>query len=159
MATVRQMRETDLPAVLAIYAAGIEAGGATLTAEAPSMADWDRAHLPVCRLVAERDGNIIGFAALTPFSARSVYRGVGELSVYVDPAWQGQGVGRMLMDALLAQSQAHGFWTLLAKVLSGNGASLRLHERSGFRVVGVHERFGQDKDGVWQDIVLLERRF
>lgn len=156
--TVRAMRSADLPAVLAIYADGIEAGGATLTAEPPTPAAWEAAHLPACRLVAESSGTVAGFVALTPFSSRSVYNGVAELSVYVAARFRGQGVGRALIAALIAESEQSGFWTLLAKVLSGNRASLRLLEACGFRAVGVHEHLGRDRDGRWQDIVLLERR-
>ena len=139
----------------AIFEEGI-AAGATFYSEAPSWEDWDGAHLPV-RLVAEEQGKVVGWAALVPYSPRDVYRGVAESSVYVAERARGRGVGLALMERLVAAADEAGFWTLQAGVFPENEASLALHRRCGFRVVGVRERLGQ-LAGDWKDVVLLERR-
>lgn len=149
----------DWPAVRAIYAAGISTGDATLETEAPEWAGWDVAHRSDCRLVAvDEAGTILGWAALTPVSGRCVYGGVAEVSVYVAPAAQGRGVGRSLLERLCTESEAAGLWTLQAQILVENAGSLALHERCGFRRVGVRERLGMDGAGRWRDVALLERR-
>jgi phosphinothricin acetyltransferase len=154
---VRELREDDWPSVADIYAEGVRSGQATFETEAPGWERWDAAHLPGPRLVAELDGEVVGWAALTPYSSRHVYRGVAEDSVYVAGRAQGRGIGRALLEELVARAEADGIWTIQAGVFPENEASLRLHERSGFRRVGVRERIGQH-DGVWRDVVLLERR-
>ena len=140
----------------AIFEEGIETRRATFETEAPSWEDWDGAHLSL-RLVAEEDGDILGWAALTPYSDRGCYRGVAESSVYVAKRARGRGVGTALMERLVRDSEEAGFWTLQAGVFPENEESLALHERCGFRVVGVRERIGR-LDGEWKDVVLLERR-
>ncbi len=153
---VRDLRPEDWPQVVAIFEEGIRTGVATFETAAPAWEAWDAAHGPL-RLVAERDGDVVGWAALSPSSARDCYRGVAEESVYVAGAARGSGVGRALLDALVARSEAAGIWTLQAGVFPENGASLRLHLGCGFRLVGVRERLGE-RDGVWRDVLLLERR-
>ena len=140
----------------AIFEEGVATRRATFETEAPSWEDWDGAHLPL-RLVAEDDGDVLGWAALMPYSARECYRGVAESSVYVAERARGRGVGFALMERLAAASEAAGYWTLQAGVFPENEASLALHERCGFRVVGVRERLGQ-LGGEWKDVLLLERR-
>ena len=140
----------------AIYEDGIRSGDATFETEAPSWEEWDAVHSEV-RLVAERDAAILGFAALSPASPRSCYRGVGEVSVYVAGDVRGSGVGRALLEGLVERSEQAGYWTLTAGVFRENEASLRLHEACGFREVGVRERLGES-GGVWRDVMLLERR-
>jgi len=122
----------------------------------PSWERWDAAH-PSLRLVAEGEGVVVGWAALSPYSDRRCYRGVGEESVYVGAAARGRGVGRALLDALIERAEADGYWTLLAGIFPENVASLALHAAAGFRIVGRHEGLGE-KDGVWRDVLLLERR-
>ena len=154
------MARADWPQVRAIYAAGIATGDATFELEAPEWADWDGAHLPAHRLVAcadDDDARVLGWAAVVPSSGRCVYAGVVEVSVYVDPAESGRGVGRMLLAALIDSTEAAGIWTISAGIFPENVASLALHERLGFRRVGVRERLGQHR-GRWRDVVLLERR-
>ncbi|TGE29427.1 GNAT family N-acetyltransferase [Hymenobacter metallicola] len=146
------------PAVAAIYAAGIATGNATFATDIPDWATWDQSHLPAARLVAlAPDGAVAGWAALTPVSGRCVYRGVAEVSVYVDAAYQGQGVGQALLRQLVQEAEAQGLWTLQAGILRENAASLALHRRLGFRDVGIRERLGQ-LQGQWRDVCLLERR-
>ena len=140
----------------AIYEVGIRSGDATFETEAPSWEEWDAVHSEL-RLVAERDAAILGFAALSPASPRSCYRGVGEVSVYVAGDARRSGVGRALLEGLVERSEQAGYWTLTAGVFPENEASLRLHEVCGFREVGVRERLGES-GGVWRDVVLLERR-
>lgn len=153
---VRAFRPEDWPAVRAVYEEGIRGGDATFEAEPPSWERWDVAH-PDLRLVAERDGSVVGFAALSPASQRQCYRGVGEVSVYVAEAARGAGLGRVLLDALVARSEEAGYWTLTAGVFPENEPSLRLHRSCGFREVGVREGIGET-GGVWRDVIWLERR-
>ena len=147
----------DWPHVAAIYAAGIATRNATFETEVPSWQDWDVAHLREHRLVAVEDDRMVGWAALTGYSDRCCYAGVADLSVYVDPAAQGRGVGRALLERLAADADAAGIWTLQAGVFPENAASLALHRRCGFRVVGTRERIAR-LDAAWRDVVLLERR-
>ena len=157
---IEPMIPADWPAVRRIYAEGIATGNATLEREAPDWDHFDRSHRPDCRLVA-RDtaaGPALGWVALTAYSSRRAYSGVAWESVYVAEAARGQGVGRALLETVLPASEAAGFWTLLAGVLSENTASLRLHERVGFRRVGVLRSLGRDPAGRWRDVVLLEHR-
>ena len=152
---VRDLRPQDWPAVRAIYEDGIRSG-ATFETRAPSWEAWDAAH-PELRLVAERDGEVVGWAALSPYSPRWCYRGVGDVSVYIGESARGAGVGRLLLEALVDRSEQAGYWTLNAGVFPENEVSLRLHQACGFRVIGVRERLAE-KDGVWRDAVWLERR-
>ena len=153
---VRELRPDDWPAVRSIYEEGIRSGHATFETESPSWAVWDAAH-PQLRLVAERDGSVLGWAALSPASSRRCYRGVADVSVYVAEAARGAGLGRALLDRLVELSEQAGYWTLTAGVFPENEPSLRLHRACGFREVGVRERLGES-GGVWRDVVLLERR-
>jgi phosphinothricin acetyltransferase len=154
--TLRELRPDDWPAVRAIYEEGIRGGDATFETETPSWERWHAAH-PELRLVAERDGSVLGWAALSPASARRCYRGVGDVSVYVAEGARGSGLGRALLDELVACSEAAGYWTLSAGVFPENEASIRLHKACGFREVGVRERLGES-GGVWRNVLLLERR-
>jgi L-amino acid N-acyltransferase YncA len=147
----------DWPHVAAIYAAGIATRNATFETEVPSFEEWDAAHLPEHRFVATDGDRVVGWIALTGYSDRCCYSGVADLSVYVDPSAQGRGVGRALLEHLVGDTEGSGIWTLQAGVFPENAASLALHRRCGFRVVGTRERIGR-LDGVWRDVVLLERR-
>lgn len=153
------MTVADWPAVRAIYEAGIATGDATFETRAPDWAAWDAEHLEDPRLVAVDDsGAVVGWVALSSYSDRCVYQGVAWESVYVAPGAQGRGIGRALLQAVIEASEAAGIWTLQAGILPENVASLALHERCGFRRVGVRERMGRDATGRWRDVVLLERR-
>ena len=151
------MTPADYEAVAAIFADGIATGIATFETEVPSWKDWDAAHLPEHRFVAELDGEVAGWVAVVPYSRRAVYRGVGEVSVYVAERARRRGVGRALLQAVIESSRLDGLWTLQAGVFPENEASLELHRRLGFRDIGVRERIGQ-LDGVWRDVILLELR-
>ncbi|MFI6237873.1 GNAT family N-acetyltransferase [Micromonospora sp. NPDC050784] len=158
--TVRPMTAGDAPRVLAIYQAGLDGGDASFETTAPTWAQFDAGKLPEHRLVAvdgDGDGTVIGWVAVSPTSARAVYAGVVEHSIYVDPGARGRGVARLLLDALIASTEAAGVWTIQSGVFGENTASLRLHERAGFRVIGVRERVARHH-GRWRDVILLERR-
>ena len=154
---IRALTRADWPRVEAIYAEGIATGNATFDTEPPSWEEFDAARLPEHRFVAVENGEVVGWIAVSPTSSRKCYAGVVENSVYVAEAARGRGVGRALMDALLASTDAAGIWTIETGVFPENRATLALHERAGFRVVGRRERIGQ-LDGVWRDTLLLERR-
>jgi L-amino acid N-acyltransferase YncA len=153
---VRDLRAEDWPAVREIYEDGIRSGNATFETEAPSWEAWDAAH-PRLRLVAERDGSVVGWAALSPTSSRCCYRGVAEVSVYVAEEARSEGVGRALLERLVERSEDEGYWTLSAGVFPENKASLRLHQACGFRHLGTYRALGE-LAGVWRDVVILERR-
>ncbi len=156
--TFQPLTEAHWPAVRAIYEAGIATGNATFETQAPAWEAWDKSHLAHSRLVAlADDGTVLGWAALSPVSGRCVYAGVAEISIYVAAEARGQGVGRQLLQALIAESEAHGIWTLQAGTFEENTASIGLHTQAGFRVVGYRERIGQHY-GVWRNTVQLERR-
>ena len=151
------MRLADWPAIKTIYEEGLATGQATFETTAPEWAAWDAGHRPDCRLVARQGTQVIGWAAISPVSRRVVYRGVGEVSVYVSASARGKGVGRALMRALIEASEAAGIWTLQASIFPENEVSVALHLSCGFRVVGRRERVAQHH-GIWRDTLLLERR-
>jgi L-amino acid N-acyltransferase YncA len=151
------MQPEDWPSVRAIYLEGIATGNATFEQTAPEWEKWDGGHLPAPRIVARSDGNVMGWAALSSVSSRCVYAGVAEVSIYVAERARGRGIGRQLMSRLIADSEAEGIWTLQAGIFPENVASIALHERAGFRIVGQRERLGQ-MNGRWRDVVLMERR-
>lgn len=156
--TIRDMTADDAVSVLAIYRQGIETGNATFETNVPDWSRWDATHIDSCRLVAQDDtGQICGWAALSPVSGRCVYGGVAEVSIYLATAARRQGIGTQLMQALITASEAAGYWTLQAVMFPENIASIALHQKHGFRVVGRRERIGQHH-GVWRDTLMLERR-
>jgi L-amino acid N-acyltransferase YncA len=157
MTEIRRMSRDDWPAVEAIYAAGIATGDATFDTAPPSWEEFDRDRMRDHRLVAVEDGDVVGWAAFSPTSTRECYAGVVEHSVYVAESARGRGIGRALMEALVAEADAAGFWTIQTSIFPENAASVALHERLGFRLVGRRERIGQ-LGGVWRDTVFLERR-
>jgi phosphinothricin acetyltransferase len=154
---LRELTHEDWPAVKAIFEQGIAGGQATFETEAPSWEAWDKTHLEGHRLVALQGGDVVGWAALGAVSERCCYEGVAEDSVYVADSAQGRGVGRALLAELIERAEHDGFWTLQAGIFPENTASVELHKRCGFRVVGVRERLGH-QHGVWRDVVLMERR-
>ena len=154
---VRPLEPDDWPAVAEIYWDGMRDGLATFETEVPAWDAWDASHLPDHRLVAELDGELLGFAALSPASRRRCYAGVTENSVYVAGDARGHGIGRRLLEELIARSEAAGIWMIQTSIFPENRASLALHQTCGFRIVGVRERIAR-RDGVWRDTVFLERR-
>ncbi len=154
---IEPMQSGHWPEVADIYRAGIATGEATFETAVPLFEQWDRGHLSVARLIARRGGEIVGWAALSPVSQRSVYAGVAEVSVYVAAASRGCGVGKKLLAALIDESERNGIWTLQAGIFPENTASIALHQTCGFREVGRRQRIAR-LDGIWRDTILLERR-
>jgi phosphinothricin acetyltransferase len=155
--TIEAMTPDDWEEVRAIYLEGIATGDATFETDAPAWEAWDAARLRASRLVARLEGRVVGWAALSPVSARPAYAGVAEVSVYVAASARGRGVGEALLRALISASEGAGLWTLQGAIFPENAASLALVKSCGFREVGRRERVGK-RDGVWRDTVLVERR-
>lgn len=154
---LRPMRAADADDVLAVYQAGLDGGDASFETSAPGWPQFDAARLPGHRWVATDAAALLGWVAVSPVSPRPVYAGVVEHSVYVAAAAHGRGVGLALLRRLIGSTEAAGIWTIQSGVFPENLASLALHERAGFRVIGVRERVGRHH-GRWRDVVLLERR-
>lgn len=155
--TIEPLMEAHYPTVRRIYEEGLATGIATFETRSIDWQAWDEKYLRACRLVAVFDGKIAGWAALTPYSKREVYRGVGEVAIYLGEKFRSKGIGRMLLKQLVEESEMAGFWTLQAVIFAENYASIKLHESAGFRIVGVRERIAE-RNGVWHDNVLMERR-
>jgi L-amino acid N-acyltransferase YncA len=153
----RDLRPQDWLDVVRIYEEGMLTGNATFETQLPSWEAWDAGHLAEHRLVVTLDDEVVGWAALSPYSDRECYRGVAEESIYVAERVRGLGFGRQLLAALVASAEAAGIWTLQAGIFPENEASIALHGALGFRVVGVRERLARSR-GIWRDVVLLERR-
>ena len=154
---IDNMKVEDWKNVRAIYLEGIATKNATFEQSAPDWEDWNRNHLEISRFVARENNQIIGWAALSPVSKRSVYSGVVEVSIYISENAKGKGVGKRLLGRLVEASEKDGIWTLQGGIFSENAASIAIHKACGFRIVGVRERVGK-MDGVWRDVVLMERR-
>ena len=154
---IDRLHREDWQQVRAIYLDGIATGQATFETQPPSWEQWDADHLAACRLTARGDGQILGWAALSPVSDRCTYAGVAEVSVYVSARHRGRGSGRRLLTALIAAAEEQGLWTLQAGIFPENRASIALHIDCGFREVGRRERLGC-LHGIWRDVMLLERR-
>ena len=155
--SIGPLRREHWEAVRAIYLQGIATGNATFETGAPEWEAWDAAHFASCRIVARLGDEIVGWAAVSPVSKRHVYRGVAEVSAYVAERVRGRGIGKLLLGELITESEAAGIWTLQAGIFPENVASIELHKRLGFRIVGTRERIGQ-MNGRWRNTVLLERR-
>jgi L-amino acid N-acyltransferase YncA len=155
--TIRTLTENDFDAVKKIYQDGMDTKQATFETAAPEWEEWNVKFLKENRLVAVAENEIAGWAALSAVSARTVYSGVCEVSVYVCIKRQGRGVGKKLLATLIQQSEESGIWTLQAGIFPENSSSVALHKQLGFREVGYRERIGK-REGVWRDTILLERR-
>lgn len=155
---IEEMKPIDWEKVREIYIEGIRTGLATFQTEAPSWENWDKGHLHSCRLVARSQNEILGWVALSPTSSRCCYSGVVEVSIYIGERYKGQGVGTTLLTNLIKRSEEIGIWTLYCAVIRENNASIATHKKCGFREIGVRERVAKTADGVWHDVVLLERR-
>ena len=154
---IRNLEDSDARAVLEIYRQGLDSGEASFETEPPAWDDWKRKYLPFCRLAWEENGELAGWAALAPVSARDCYRGVAEVSIYVANGHRGRGIGDRLMAGLVEDSENNGIWSLYSSIFPENGATRRLHLRHGFREVGIRERIAR-QNGRWRDTLILERR-
>lgn len=155
---IREMQPEDGSSVLDIFRQGIESGNATFETDVPTWEAWDIKHMNVCRfvLVTEND-EIAGWCALKPISSRECFSGVAEVSIYLDYRFQGKGLGSILLQKLILDSEEHGFWMLQSGIFPDNISSIKIHEKLGFRTVGTREKIAQ-MNGTWRDIVLMERR-
>lgn len=154
---IRPMDISDAPAVLDIYKKGLETRNATFETEVPDWEKWDLSHHNFCRFVYEENGKVVGWGALAPVSNRNCYKGVAQISIYVDTDTLGRGIGGKLMRAVVESSERNGIWTLYASIFAENAASHKMHLRCGFREMGTRERIAQ-LDGIWRDTLILERR-
>lgn len=155
---IREMLPEDGTAVLKIFEEGIATENATFDKEAPTWEAWDHKFFKVCRFsLTDENGVVQGWAAIQPISARECYKGVAEVSIYLAASAQGKGLGKVMLQKLILESEEHGFWTLQSGIFPENIASIKLHENLGFRTIGNREKIGQ-MNGVWRDVVLMERR-
>ncbi|GJM35473.1 MAG: phosphinothricin N-acetyltransferase [Saprospiraceae bacterium] len=154
---IREITQLDYLAIRQIYSDGLATGIASFETKVPDWTTWDQKYHRQCRFLLEEGSEILAWAALTPVSTREVYKGGAEISIYVNTSARGQGCGYFLLQHLIKCSEAAGFWTLQASIFSENKASIHLHEKAGFRMVGYRERIAQ-RDGQWHDNVLMERR-
>src|SRR5215469_15594818 len=154
---IEPMTDQHADQVIAIYRAGIDEGNATFETSVPAWPQFAAARLTGHSYIAAGESGVLGWVAASPVSARPAYAGVVEHSVYVAGHARRLGVGRALLDALIASTEAAGIWTIQSGVFPENAASLALHERAGFRVVGIRERIGRHH-GRWRDVVFIERR-
>lgn len=160
---IDQMFAADWPSVVAIYQEGIDSGNSSFSPHAPSSwEEWSKGRLADCRLVARLNDAVVGWVAVSPAFTRSFYSGVVELSIYVAGQAHGQGIGSMLMQKLISESEQKGLWTLQSLVFPENQASIQLHLKHGFKLLCVHEKLGYmtfgPYAGQWRDVALLERR-
>lgn len=156
--TIRNMTREDWSEVAKIYLEGISTGYATFETSVPDFESWDKAHLKECRFIAVEGNKVLGWAALSPVSSRCVYGGIGEVSVYIAAASRGSGVGKALVLKLIEESEKEGYWTIQSGIFPENVASIKLHEKVGFRFIGKREKVGKTKDGLWKDNLLYEKR-
>jgi len=154
---IRFMLQNDGERVLEIYRMGLDTRNATFETNVPTWEEWNSKHLTHSRFVAEEDGLVTGWAALSPFSSREAYRGVAELSIYVATGFRGRKIGSDLIEQIIISSEHNGIWTLFSSVFPENEATLKLHNKFGFREIGRRERIAR-LDGIWRDTILLERR-
>ncbi len=155
--TIKSMLQEHWGQVKQIYESGIATGIATFETTAPSWEKWNDGHLAFARLVAVDNNEVVGWAALSPVSSRCVYGGVAEVSVYVADKHKGKGIGKLLLQKLIKESESNRIWTLQAGIFTDNAASVKLHEKVGFRVIGHREKIGKLND-IWKDNYILERR-
>ncbi|PHZ84265.1 GNAT family N-acetyltransferase [Paremcibacter congregatus] len=158
MLTVRTFKRDDFEDICRIFQQGIDTGNATYATAVKNWPDWDASYRQDCRLVLEEGADhVVGYGVLSPFSQMHAYRGVAETSLYIDEKTRGQGAGQLLLSQLITASEQAGLWTLQAKIFPENKISIHLHEKLGFRVVGIFEKIGQ-LNGVWRDVAFMERR-
>jgi L-amino acid N-acyltransferase YncA len=155
---IRRMKELDWERVSDIYIQGLETNLSTFQTECPSYEEWDAAHLEDCRLVAVIDDQVVGFAVLSLTSSKEVYKGVAEVSLYVDSSYKNCKIGTTLLKTLIVDSEKKGYWTLYSSIIAENAASIRVHERCGFRQIGYREKIARDRFGRWHNTIIMEKR-
>lgn len=155
---IKEITKSDWNDIAEIYLEGINTNKATFQTEIPTWENWNTSHISSCRLEAILDNKILGWAALSPTSSRCVYVGVAEVSIYICKNSRGQGIGTVLLENLIKISEKNGFWTLQSAIIRENSASIALHKKCGFREIGVREKLGKMRNGIWHDVILMERR-
>lgn len=155
---IREMKQTDWDAMMEIYKQSLRKGTVTFQTECPTYEEWDMAHCKECRYVYELDGKVVGYTMIAPTSKREAYRGVVELSIFVDEKYLCQGIGRQMLTKLCEETEKRGYWTLYSAVFSVNEASIELHKKCGFRVIGYRDKIAKDRFGKWQNTTIMERR-
>jgi len=155
---ISAMKASDWDQVSKIYLEGISTGIATFQTEIPSWADWDREHISTCRLVLRQGALVLGWGALSPTSNRCVYAGVAEVSIYIGESYRSRGLGQRLLNQLIIESEKNGYWTLQSGIVHANTASVTLHKKCGFRILGIREKVARMSNGKWSDVILMERR-
>jgi phosphinothricin acetyltransferase len=155
---IDEMKSSDWEKVRHIYLEGIRTGLATFQTEAPTWENWDKGHLELCRFVARSESEVVGWVALSPTSSRCCYAGVAEVSIYIGERYKGRGIGTALLANLIKQSEENGIWSLYSAIITENIASIETHKKCGFREIGLREKIAKMNDGVWHDVVLMERR-
>lgn len=158
MEQIRKAKKEDWEDIERIFSESIRDGKSTFRTECPKREEWEKETNSLCRLVYEKDGLVIGFAAIFPFSSIPAYGGVGESSIYIDSDFRNKGIGTKLLNELIDTCRKTGYWSVCVKVFAENNASIALHKKCGFRIVGYRERIAKDIFGRWQNIVELERR-
>lgn len=155
---VREMKPSDWDEMKIIYEQSLEKGDVTFRTECPSYEEWDAGHIKECRFVYEQDGRVAGYTMIAPTSSRDSYRGVVEVSIFVDAAHKGKGIGTELLTTLMKEAEKQGYWTLYSAIFSVNEASIAIHKKCGFRIVGTRERIAKDRFGKWQSTTIMEWR-
>ncbi|MGN0711477.1 MAG: GNAT family N-acetyltransferase, partial [Anaerovoracaceae bacterium] len=155
---IRKMQNSDWDRVAEIYTQGIEDGISTFNTQCPSFEQWDEEHIKECRYVYEENGTVAGWIAISPVSGRCAYKGCVEVSIYIDIAYRGKGIGTKLLEKLKTEAQNAGFWSIYSAIISVNFASIALHKKCGFREIGYRERIAKDRFGNWQNTTMMELR-
>lgn len=155
---IREMTPNDWERVTDIYEQGLVRGTSTFNTKCPTYEEWDAGHIKDCRYVYISDEKVVGWIAISPSSGRCVYKGCVEVSIYIDEAYQGKGIGTALLEKLCEDTEKAGYWSLYSTIFSINKVSIALHKKCGFREIGYREKIAKDRFGVWQNTTLMERR-
>lgn len=155
---LREMLPNDEAKVLEILQQGIDGGISTFETTVPNAEAWNMEFFNDCRWVLENENSeVVGWCALRPLGKKECFKGVAEVAIYFDNAYQGKGLGSVLLKKMILDSEDHGFWTLQVNVFPENETSIKFHQKKGFRIVGVRKKIGK-LNSEWKDLVLLERR-
>ncbi|MEK4628903.1 MAG: N-acetyltransferase family protein [Solibacillus sp.] len=153
---IRNIEQEDISEILNIYQAGINTGIATFETTVPNIATWHQKYHSSLRFLYEENQKILGWISITPISSRATYQGVGEVSVYILPEAHGKGIATMLLQYLIEQAKAQNYWMLQSSIFQNNLASIQLHQKTGFRTVGIRKGIAQ-RNGQWQNTVIMEK--